>query len=497
MPGTDVHDEDDLDELPPLDGELRDAPDDEPDYTDLLEDAPGEATLDDATAEDDPADPGDLDLDAQETGWLDDAGEAADLDLGPLAVIEFANDASLLDEADEPSDDEDFAFGDAPERGGLDGGEEGPVDADEELREADLPALDADEDGDLDDATLVDPAFASDEPLGLPWAAAPWARVGSPMAFAGATAVACAGRGALVVGRLEGRAAGLARVDLEGACEPLPAQGLNAAGVRALAAEERVVAALVQGGRVFVSTDDGARFEPAAEPIGDGIAVSDVAMASGRLWACTRGGGLLVHHSVGAGPARDRDARPAGPQPTIERCPVPGVAIALTRDAAGARLGGGAGVAVLVADDGGRPTALVRCDESGGVHREIVDGPEARAPALVAVRGAHAAYPARRGGVVRRLDGGPWATIEWEGCVTALVFIDDEGTLACATYSDADDTTAFVRVDASGVASVVARVGAASPDADSDGRVAAMAYDEARGVVWVVGGFGLAVFAVK
>src|SRR5579883_2395375 len=151
MPGTDVHDEDDLDELPPLDGELRDAPDDEPDYTDLLEDAPGEATLDDATAEDDPADPGDLDLDAQETGWLDDAGEAADLDLGPLAVIEFANDASLLDEADEPSDDEDFAFGDAPERGGLDGGEEGPVDADEELREADLPALDADEDGDLDD----------------------------------------------------------------------------------------------------------------------------------------------------------------------------------------------------------------------------------------------------------------------------------------------------------------------------------------------------------
>src|ERR1700731_1143448 len=147
MTGPDVRDEDELEQLPPLDGDASDAPDAEPDYRDLLEEVEGEApTLDDTTGEDDPPDTSDMDLGEGETGWLGEAGEAQDLDLGNVAIVDFGDAGSAIEDGGEPGvGDEDFGFGDAPERGGLDGGDEGPLDADEELREADLPALDADE----------------------------------------------------------------------------------------------------------------------------------------------------------------------------------------------------------------------------------------------------------------------------------------------------------------------------------------------------------------
>jgi hypothetical protein len=92
---------------------------------------------------------------------------------------------------------------------------------------------------------------------------------------------------------------------------------------------------------------------------------------------------------------------------------------------------------------------------------------------------------------------GQSATVVWTGRVTALVLLDDAGRLLAATYSEADDTTALVHVDVAGVASVVARVGATRADPDSDGQVLSMAHDEARGVVWLAGGFGVAAFAVR
>jgi len=81
--------------------------------------------------------------------------------------------------------------------------------------------------------------------------------------------------------------------------------------------------------------------------------------------------------------------------------------------------------------------------------------------------------------------------------VTALVFLDDAGRVLAATYSDTDDTTALVDLDVAGGASIVARLGATRADPDSDGQVLSMAHDEARGVVWLAGGFGVAVFAVR
>lgn len=503
-----VDHEQELEPLPPVDGDSSDPPDAVPDYRDLLEETTDEATLDDATGESDPVDTSDLDLDDGETGWLGEAGEAQDLDLDSVAIVDFGDEASPVDEHapsrplpgrdqdpnDEPGvGEEDFGFGDAPERGGLDAGDEGPLDADEELREVDLPALDADEEGELDDAALVDAGFASDEPLGLPWAARPWARVGAPVGLVGATAIACVVRGALVVGRSEAGTNELVRVDLEGTSERLPAVGLDVSDVQALAVEGPLVAAVLHGGRLLVSDDGGKRFAlvGVGGPIAEGVVAADAVFGSGRLWVRTRTGGLVVDRTNADSSRSDQHAGHASDPPAIERCPVPGVAAALTRDAAN----GTSGVAVLVVDNAGQPTALVRAAPGGSIRREVVDAPEVRFPALLAAHGAHVAYAARRGGVVRRTGGDAWIPSAWEGRVTALAFVDEAGTLIASTYLDADDTTALVRLDAAGTATVVARVGAVPADAESDGRVLAMAYDEARGVIWLAGGFGVAAFA--
>jgi hypothetical protein len=161
----------------------------------------------------------------------------------------------------------------------------------------------------------------------------------------------------------------------------------------------------------------------------------------------------------------------------------------------------------LVVDDRGRPSAVLRVGggadfpvaraAEASLHREPLEGPDVRSPALLAVRGEHVAYVGRRSGVVRRLRGAAPQEFAWEGRVTAMVFVDDAGTLVAATYSEGDDTTSLVRLDDVGQPSVVARLGPARAEAEADGRVQAMAYDSDRAVVWVAGGFGVAAFAVR
>jgi hypothetical protein len=473
---NDTPEDDELDELPPLDGDGRDAPEPEATSEDLPEDADTEASLDDSTGEDAAPDTTDLDLgqaDGQaDGGWLEEPPDAPDLDLGDVAMIDFGEGTAAAEEdSDEASEgDGDLGLADGPERGDLDAGDEGPLDEDEELRESDLPALDADEEGELDDEALVDAGFAADEPLGLPWAAEPWSRVGAPVALTAATAIACTLRGAIVSGRAESGVAELSRLDLEGTCQGIPGAGIDAAAVRGLAVAGDVVAAVVEDRGAFVSRDGGATFGPIAEA----LAVVEAVVTPSRVWLRTRPGGLF---------AVDGEAGVA------QRC--------ATTGAVAATAGDGEGFAALVVDDAGAPVGLLRGRAPGALRREAFAGPEAAAPALVAVRGDHVAYAARRGGVVHRMGAGSAREVSWEGRVTALVIVDDAGTLVAATYSAGDDTTALVRVDQAGQASVVARVGPASGDAEADGRVRAMAFDEAHGVVWVAGGFGVAAFAVR
>jgi hypothetical protein len=169
---------DDLD-LPPLDGVLGGeepepdgaSADDIEDHRDL-----GDA-LDDATSESDPLDVfAQITVEGAEGGWLVDSDDARGLDVGAFDVS-IADEGKVLDE-DEPElkalvDEE---LGANEEAVHTDGGEEGPLAEDEELREEDLPALDADEDGDVSDESLFERG-SIDTGEELRWDDRAWARV--------------------------------------------------------------------------------------------------------------------------------------------------------------------------------------------------------------------------------------------------------------------------------------------------------------------------------
>ncbi|MGO9833931.1 MAG: hypothetical protein ACLP1X_06930 [Polyangiaceae bacterium] len=471
-PTVPVPDEDELDELPPLDGDPGDSGEAAPgdDADEIPGPAASDGDLDDATGEDDPADVSEMDLAEGEGAWVGEAQDAADLDLGEDDTLEIRDEGTSFVEAEEPGiTGSDFGLDDVSEVAGLDSGEEGPLDADEELRDEDLPSLDADDEGGEIDPGLGDDHFAVDRPLGLSWAAQPLARVGAPVALASASAVACVARGALIAGRTEAGSLQLLRVDLEGESRAAPGRGLHGAEVTALAVEEETVAAVLGDGRLLVSRDAGATFQPHAE----GLVATDAVLASGALWVRTSARGLAV--SVAAGPFQLRS--------------VEGAVTALSGD-------GEAGMIALTVDGAGLPLAFLRGRPDGSIESQAAGATEPCGPELVAARGLFVAYPGRRG-VVRRGPDGAWRAHAWEGVVTALAFVDGNGSLLAATYSDADDTTALVHLGESGKAAVVARVGPARPDGELDGRALSMACDSARGVIWVAGGFGVAAFAIR
>jgi hypothetical protein len=175
---------DDLD-LPPLDGTIGGADVDEenegiaqPDEN-LDADAANELgdAFDDSTGEGDALE--EITVEGAEGGWLVDADDANALDVG---VFDFSlsDETRLLDEEEpEVRHGADEELGADEEAVHADGGEEGPLADDEELREEDLPALDADEDGDVDDASLYEGnSIGLDLDEGLRWDDRAWARVG-------------------------------------------------------------------------------------------------------------------------------------------------------------------------------------------------------------------------------------------------------------------------------------------------------------------------------
>jgi hypothetical protein len=469
QPPAPLGDDQDLDELPPLDGDSGDDPGPEAPPDDLPDESKGDGGLDDTTGEDDPADASELDVDESDRDWLGEAQDAGDLELGDEDLLQISDDGASFIEADEPTDATgDSGLDEVREVGGLDSGEEGPVDADEELRDEDLPALDADDEGEVD-VGLADEPFVGDQALDLPWAAQPLRRVGAPVPLVSSTTVACIVRGALVCGRADSGHFELLRVDLEGESQGLSARGLHGAEVVALAVEDEVLAAVLGDGRLLVSRDGGVRFEPAAE----GLIAEDAVLARGALWIRTSARGIAV--SVAAGP--------------FQRRAVGGAVAAMSGDSE-------SGMTALAVDEAETPIALLRGRPDGSIENERIAAPEPCGAELVAARGPFVAYPSRRG-VVRRGEDGVWSSYRWQGLVTALEFVDDKGGLIAATYSDSDDTTGLVLLDELGRVSVVARLGPGRSDGDLDGRVLCLAFDDARGVIWVAGGFGVAAFAIR
>jgi hypothetical protein len=462
--------EEDIDELPPLDGDADDPPGEQPEHEPDLHEDESAADLDDSTGED--AQPEALELDPVEGApWLNESSDNPDLDIGADLGLDLP-DGDVTSEGDESAAGaEELGLGEGLEVVGLDSGEEGPQSPDEELRDRDLPDLGGPEEDEVDEGARDrdTEGFAADEPMGLKWAAAPWPRVGSPAPLTSARAVACIARGALAFGRVESGSGELSRVDLEGGCQSVPARGLAGLEVKALRAEGDRLAAVVEGGGVFVSQDAGLTFQP----LNPSIVASEVAWASGTLWMRTVAGGLVRMRDGGA------------PEPLDVGAPLAGIA----SDGTG-------GFAALLMDGTRRPVGVLRVHQ-GGIDRQALDGREPCGPlGLFAARGRHIAYAARRGVVTRGPDG-EWRRTPWEGTVVSVSFLGSEGALLAASYSEVDDIAGLVRLDPGLAPCVVALVGAAHADADSDGRVEALACDEPRGVVWAAGGFGLVAFGIR
>jgi hypothetical protein len=485
-PQTETEDEP-LGELPPMDGGPDDSGESGDDSEKNLEVPPEDGGSD----EDGPSEllPEEAEISVHEGGasWLNEEPDASDLDLGVAGtIVELGGDSSPSDDEPPEGFEEDSDLWDDSRKAGLDGGDEGPVAADEDLRDEDLPALDSDDEGEGEDALFVDAGFASDDPLGVPWATRPWPRVGAPLRLAGATAIACAGRSVVVALRAEDRGEGAKRpselvyVDLEGSYSVLDAAGFKGPDVEALANDgtgNGLVAMVLRGGCLVTSTDGGAHFDEHAS-----VAAGDCVVALGLAWVLMQDGSLVTMGSRG-----------------FERCSLPRPVVAIASDRAMA-------VAALMAPDeaghwaiatfGPDATSTVAPIADDGEDGKARPGSEPRERAVLAARAGHVAYCAKAG-IVRCLAGGRWrAFAGWEGFVTAMAFVDDAGTLLVATYSEVEDVTGLVRIDAAGRLSVVARIGALRDQGNSDGRVLSLACDDTRGVVWLAGGFGVATFSM-
>jgi hypothetical protein len=78
-----------------------------------------------------------------------------------------------------------------------------------------------------------------------------------------------------------------------------------------------------------------------------------------------------------------------------------------------------------------------------------------------------------------------------------MVFLDDEGSMLVAAAAGEGDASWLVHIDAAGDARIVAELDApATEDEGVDPGVRALARDDAHGVVWVAGAFGLLAFEI-
>ncbi len=171
-------------ELPPIDGASDELADEGVVVVETIDMArESEDALEDGTGEFDPVE--DLETEGgegEESGWLvDGAEESGVIEVGLAALVSLSENEPRSEPRSEGNDlaehgaYDDFAL--SEESLGADGGEEGPLALDEQLRESDLPALDADEESELGDEELfdrglmvgeeVEPAGAGVQALGL------------------------------------------------------------------------------------------------------------------------------------------------------------------------------------------------------------------------------------------------------------------------------------------------------------------------------------------
>jgi hypothetical protein len=167
-----------LSELPPLDGA-----DDEPAaedgiHDDLLPDVQEDASLDDTTADDLQVDDGVDIADDEPSTVEDDERWEADVGEPELDLADEAEDSAA--DADAPGVSEsDFDVDDDLPPSADDAGEEGTTDPVEQSLDEELPALDADDEGDFEDALLLETGLTVASLEGPRWADERWGRLPS------------------------------------------------------------------------------------------------------------------------------------------------------------------------------------------------------------------------------------------------------------------------------------------------------------------------------
>jgi hypothetical protein len=486
--------DEELEELPPLDGGIDDeaetpAPDLEEDELpdgggDPFDDKTGDPTQGDGAAE--------LELSGSEGGWLEEADEAEGLDIGDAELL--SEETDLLRDNEEPgTGNEDYGIDDPEGALDTDGGEEGPGDADEELREEDLPRLDADEGGSPDDEDFVEAGFGADEEaLGIAWGAERWQRVGAPLELGPVRTLACVAGGVLVGG------SGLFRVDLEGGVERLAAVGLLGGDVTGVWSIDGTVWVRTEDGELFASNDQGGTFARAAawralvRP-DEAAAGIQVVVGGGGLWARTAQGTLLFSGGYGQAfevvDAAGFVAAVGTDAPHVAG--VPGDFVAVVRTLRGGEIvRGHHGALVHTA----LPVAVrgaVRAAVTGAVAGALA-GEELAGPLRVATRGLDIALSPENATVSVSLDGGvSWARAPKTETATALAW--SKAGLLVGLFDERQERAYLAHVSPGGQTHLLAEMAAAPPDLE--GGILALAFDEARGVVWVAGGFGVAALA--
>jgi hypothetical protein len=473
-------DEDQLDELPPIDGDEVEA--EEPGAEELDEE-PADAgdPLDDSTGEGDPLE--EIETSGSESGWLEDASESDALDVGTPDTFGKEEDGATLLEGAEGADESGEGEDDLPAIGGAedgsvvgDAGEEGFEDEEEALREEDLPRLDSDEDeADSDDAELLEglpDEEASEEPR-PPWDDRAWERVeGEPSGVAAVDALATGPEGLVVAGQ------GLGRIDRIGArpCA-LDALGLRGGAPRSVALDgARIFVATPRAG-ILVSDDRGKSFReangwrPLVRP-GEADGALEMVLVGGELWGRGTLGSLVW--------SGDGGATWAPILPTMRFDAIAGD----TATGHLVALAGGDGGSMTIARGSGGRLALA---EEGLL-------PAGKIRALAAYNG-HLAV-AMASGAFRAQDGA-WHRLDGTAGLTAMTFARGDGTLIVALHSEGEGRAWILEARAGAPALTVAEVGEGEGAATEDGddvRVRALCWDESAGVVWAAGGFGLIAF---
>jgi hypothetical protein len=459
-------------ELPPLDDDAADPPRPGSEDEDRLADQDDDFELREDLDDGDPLDDGnahDLDAGIQLDDLdddLDDDGEG--VDVGPIDEgIDFSDEGG--DEGDGPGDDEDDD--DDLDASPDDGGAEGTADAPEdEVNEAALPELDADEEG-ADDGALAEVLFA--EATASIEGAEAWEPVGGAGADVACEAVA-AGNGRVAAGGdalVIGEGLGVAR------------STAVASGVAAVALADDVLAYANRRGQVLWARGLAA---PAVPLGGWSPAVGGVELvatpgrifilADGALWSFVATGERLA---------------------ALESSGVRAIAAA----------GGVVAVLARGQDDGGLCLGLRRGDDET-LPRVRLEGEALRVAAAdrvhlaIAASGKAIALADGHAVVVSRDGGASFSSIPL-GEIAALTFVGSSGDapLIVAIEPDAYGTAQLVRISASGERATVGEVPRAAPadaadDAPADpaapaGAPISLAWDAADELLWIASRAGL------